>query len=240
VALGFDPARLRLTQEEEAAARAAARIARDAAAEAREALRDSRSARNRVVEERDRLVKLAEEAERCGREADELERMYREFAEFDRFVADHVGPLLAETTERLLSLVTHGKYDRVRFDENYGIEVFDGDECFKLEGFSGGERDVVALCARLAMSELVGSSAARPPRFLVLDEVFGSLDSDRRAQLLETLGSLAYGGHFQQMFIISHVDDVQLSPVMNEAWTIEERGGVSHVVRPELLETTTG
>jgi exonuclease SbcC len=234
-ALGFDAARLRLAQEEEAAARGAARTAREEAAQAREALRDALTARDRVVAERDRLLRLAEEAERRGREADELDRMYREFAEFDKFVADHVGPLLAETTERLLSLVTHGKYDRVRFDENYGIEVFDGDECFKLEGFSGGERDVVALCARLAMSELVGSSALRPPRFLVLDEVFGSLDSERRSQLLETLGSLAYGGHFQQMFIISHVDDVQQSPVMNEAWTIEERAGVSHVVRPESL-----
>ena len=234
-ALGFDEARLRLAQEEEAAARGAARTAREEAAQVRDALRDALAVRDRVVAERDRLVRLAEEAERRGREADELDRMYREFAEFDKFVADHVGPLLAETTERLLSLVTHGKYDRVRFDENYGIEVFDGDECFKLEGFSGGERDVVALCARLAMSELVGSSALRPPRFLVLDEVFGSLDSERRSQLLETLGSLAYGGHFQQMFIISHVDDVQQSPVMNEAWTIEERAGVSHVVRPESL-----
>jgi DNA repair protein SbcC/Rad50 len=233
--LGFDEAELRLAQEEEVAARGAARTAREEAAQARDALRDALAARDRVVAERDRLVRLAEEAERRGREADELDRMYREFAEFDKFVADHVGPLLAETTERLLSLVTHGKYDRVRFDESYGIEVFDGDECFKLEGFSGGERDVVALCARLAMSELVGSSALRPPRFLVLDEVFGSLDSERRNQLLETLGSLAYGGHFQQMFIISHVDDVQQSPVMNEAWTIEERAGVSHVVRPESL-----
>jgi exonuclease SbcC len=237
-ALGFVDARLRLAQEEEAAARGAARTAREEAAQARDALRDALAARDRVVAERDRLVRLAEEAERRGREADELERMYREFAEFDKFVADHVGPLLAETTERLLSLVTHGKYDRVRFDENYGIEVFDGDECFKLEGFSGGERDVVALCARLAMSELVGSSAMRPPRFLVLDEVFGSLDSERRSQLLETLGSLSYGGHFQQMFIVSHVDDVQQSPVMNEAWTIEERAGVSHVVRPESLTPT--
>ena len=233
--LGFDEARLRQAQDEEAAARGAARTARDEAARVREVLRDALAVRDRVVAERDRLVRLAEEAERRGREADELDRMYREFAEFDKYVADHVGPLLAETTERLLSLVTHGKYDRVRFDENYGIEVFDGDECFKLEGFSGGERDVVALCARLAMSELVGSSALRPPRFLVLDEVFGSLDSERRSQLLETLGSLAYGGHFQQMFIISHVDDVQQSPVMNEAWTIEERSGVSHVVRPESL-----
>ena len=118
--------------------------------------------------------------------------------------------------------------------DDVGIEVFDGDECFKLEGFSGGERDVVALCARLAMSELVGSSALRPPRFLVLDEVFGSLDSERRSQLLETLGSLAYGGHFQQMFIISHVEDVQQSPVMTEAWIVEERDGVSRIIKPEL------
>ena len=61
------------------------------------------------------------------------------------------------------------------------------------------------------------------------------LGRQRTDQLLETLGALSYGGHFQQMFIISHVDDVQQSPVMNEAWTIEERAGVSHGVRPESV-----
>ncbi|MGH2613884.1 MAG: AAA family ATPase [Thermomicrobiales bacterium] len=233
--IGFDADTLQRARAAEVDAGVAQQRAREDAAQARDALREAQLTLQRVVDEQKRLSQLAEEATRCGREADELDRMYREFAEFDKFVADHVGPLLAETTERLLSLVTHGKYDRVRFDENYGIEVFDGDECFKLDGFSGGERDVVALCARLAMSELVGSSALRPPRFLVLDEVFGSLDSERRTQLLETLGSLASSGHFQQMFIISHVDDVQQSPLMNEAWTIEERGGVSHVIRPELF-----
>lgn len=235
VAVGFNAEALRAARTAEIDVGHEQKSAREAAAEAREAHRDSQSTLQRVIDERDRLQRLAEEADRRGRDADELDRMYREFGEFDKFVADHVGPLLAETTERLLSLVTHGKYDRVRFDENYGIEVFDGDECFKLDGFSGGERDVVALCARLAMSELVGSSAVRPPRFLVLDEVFGSLDGERRSQLLETLGSLASSGHFQQMFIISHVDDVQLAPMMNEAWTIEEREGVSRVLRPELL-----
>jgi exonuclease SbcC len=184
-----------------------------------------------VLADRERLQQLAAEAERCGREADELTRMYEEFSRFDRFVAEQISPLLATITERLLRDVTDGKYDHVTFDEDYGIQVFDGDQCFPLEGFSGGERDVVALCARLAMSELIGSAATRPPRFLVLDEVFGSLDSDRRAQLLTTLGTLAASAHVQQMFIISHVDDVQQSPVMNEAWTIEERDGVSRVVQ---------
>lgn len=231
-ALGFDPGALAAARAAEASARAAAQSARTALGEARTDLHQAQTRLQRIVEECDRLQRLAEEADRQGREADELDRMVREFAEFDRFVADRVGPLLADTTERLLSQVTEGKYDQVRFDENYGIEVFDGDEAFGLAGFSGGERDVVSLCARLAMSELIGSAALRPPRFLVLDEVFGSLDSERRAQLLGTLGSLASSGHFQQVFIISHIDDVQQSHVMDEAWTVEERNGTSHVIRP--------
>jgi exonuclease SbcC len=233
--VGFDSEQLRSARAAETTARLDQQTARETATTTREARRDAELALRGVVDERDRLQRLAEEADRCGREADELERMYREFTEFDKYVADHVGPLLAETTERLLSQVTEGKYDRVRFDENYGIEVYDGDESFRLEGFSGGERDVVALCARLAMSELVGSAALRPPRFLVLDEVFGSLDGERRGQLLGTLGSLASSGHFQQVFIISHVDDVQQSHVMDEAWTVEEQDGVSRVIRPALL-----
>ena len=236
--LGFDADLLRAARAAEMTTGAEQHVARDGLAVARETRRDAELALRRTVDERDRLQQLAEEADRRGRDADELERMYREFAEFDKYVADHVGPLLAETTERLLGQVTDGKYDHVRFDENYGIEVFDGDESFKLEGFSGGERDVVALCARLAMSELVGSAALRPPRFLVLDEVFGSLDSERRTQLLGTLGSLSSSGHFQQVFIISHVDDVQQSHVMDEAWTVAEQDGVSRVVRPALVAGT--
>lgn len=238
-AIGFSSSALGSARETEISAAATQRAAREDVDYAREGLRDAESTLRQVVGERDRLRVLAETADRRQREADELDRMYREFTEFDKFVADHVGPLLAETTERLLSLVTEGKYDRVRFDENYGIEIFDGDECFQVSGFSGGERDVVSLCARLAMSELVGSAAQRPPRFLVLDEVFGSLDSERRAQLLETLGALSNSGHFQQMFIISHVDDVQYSSAMSEAWTVEERDGVSQIIRPQVLVTAS-
>jgi exonuclease SbcC len=230
-AIGFDEHALSAARDAEALASEAVQIARERLTTARDELRDAQSERARVLADRERLQQLAAEAERCGREADELTRMYEEFSRFDRFVAEQISPLLATITERLLRDVTDGKYDHVTFDEDYGIQVFDGDQCFPLEGFSGGERDVVALCARLAMSELIGSAATRPPRFLVLDEVFGSLDSDRRAQLLTTLGTLAASAHVQQMFIISHVDDVQQSPVMNEAWTIEERDGVSRVVR---------
>ncbi|MFN8664725.1 MAG: SMC family ATPase [Thermomicrobiales bacterium] len=234
-ALGYSQPALAAAQAEVQIAHAAANQAREAWNQERTAVQSAQSALEHLRQEHLRLAELLEAADRCSREADELSRMYDEFAEFDRYVATQVGPLLSETTERLLSQVTNGKYGHVRFDENYGIHVYDGDEDFPLSSFSGGERDVVALCARLALSEIVGSAATRPPRFLVLDEVFASLDVERREQLLETLGVLASGGHFRQMFIISHVEDVQQSPVMNEAWTITERDGSSHVERPAFF-----
>lgn len=229
-AIGFDPGELNAAQHADLEARNAVDARREAHSTALQEARDAMRARDRVIEEASALQRLVTEADAHEREADELTRMYEEFREFDRYVARQVGPLLAESTERMLGHVTNGKFDQVQFDENYGIEIFDGDEAFPMTSFSGGERDVVALCARLALSEIVGSAALRPPRFLVLDEVFGSLDSDRRAQLLEMLGGLARSGYFRQMFIISHVDDVQQSPVMTEAWRIEDNDGVSRVI----------
>ncbi|MDP9355947.1 MAG: hypothetical protein M3R02_11840, partial [Chloroflexota bacterium] len=144
----------------------------------------------------------------------------------------------AEHTGELLAAVTEGKYDRVEFDENYGLEIYDGaDEKFPMDDFSGGERDVAALCARLALSRMVGGQAAHPPGFLVLDEVFGSLDRERRAQVLETLGSLAASTEaFHQLFIISHVDDVRASPIFNQIWRVTETAeGVSQLQDVTLM-----
>ncbi len=102
-----------------------------------------------------------------------------------------VTPQLGEIASELLSTVTDGKYDRLEFTEDYGIEVYDGEEDrFPLSQYSGGERDVIALCARLALSQVIGGQAATPIQFMVLDEVFGSLDIDRRRNLMEMLQRL--------------------------------------------------
>jgi DNA repair exonuclease SbcCD ATPase subunit len=53
--------------------------------------------------------------------------------------------------------------------------------------------------------------------------VFGALDRDRRTQLLELLGRIAETiDSFQQMFIISHVDDVRSSPIFTRVLRIVE------------------
>jgi exonuclease SbcC len=229
---GFDPAESIAAREAVAAATRQERTATTAFHEAQTAMRDRLSEVNALKRERARLDELFERSIAFRREADELDRMYREFAAFDQFVAARITPRLAEQTSELLGYATDGKYDRVEFDENYGIHVFDGlEEKFALEGFSGGERDVVALCARLALSQVIASSAANPPSFLVLDEVFGALDRDRRGQLLDLLGQLSeQTGQFQQLFVISHVDDVRSSPIFSRVWRIiETEDGISRI-----------
>jgi DNA repair exonuclease SbcCD ATPase subunit len=191
---------------------------------AQTAEREKQGALNRLRDDLKRLEQQLAQSAALRKKADELSQMYREFGIFDQFVAQRIAPRLAEQTSELLELATDGKFSNVAFDENYGIEVYDGiNEKFPLESFSGGERDVVALCARLALSQLIGSSAAHPPSFLVLDEVFGALDRDRRVQLLELLGRISESIEtFQQMFIISHVDDVRSSPIFSRVIRITE------------------
>jgi exonuclease SbcC len=231
-ALGFEPAQLARAVEDEEAAHVAERVALDAHHAAQTAHRDALTAHDALQQDHQRIAALAVRADSRRREADQLDLMVHEFTAFDRYVAGRYGPILAETTSELVGQVTEGKFDRVEFDENYGIEIFDGDdEKFPLATFSGGERDAIALCARLALSRMVGGQAVSPPGFLVLDEVFGSLDRDRRARLLELLGTLAGAtDHFHQLFVISHVDDVQGSAVFDELWRVEETAeGVSQI-----------
>ncbi|MCC6314644.1 MAG: SMC family ATPase [Thermomicrobiales bacterium] len=230
VLVGFDPAALAQAEIAESDARAAEREARETLAERRQARALAENKLHELEREAERLLALFEEATTRQREADELARMREEFTRFDKYVANLVGPILAERTSEFLAEVTDRKYTRAGFDENYGLQVYDEDEAYPIEAFSGGERDVAALCARLALSTMIGAQAMHPPRFVVLDEVFGSLDQERRAQVLSTLGRLAESSaELRQLFIISHVEDVNFSPVVDEVWRVSEVGGASQV-----------
>jgi exonuclease SbcC len=229
--LGFDPEALQSALDIEQAAFEAERVALEARNEAQMAQREAENTRTNVLIDQKRITELARRAEEQRRNADELQRMYREFSAFDQYVVNLITPQLADHASQLVADVTEGKYDRIEFDDDYGIRVYDGDENFPIEEFSGGERDVIALCARLALSRIIGAQANRPLSFLVLDEVFGSLDRNRRENLISTLTQLSGTAEaFSQLFIISHVDDIILAAQMNEIWKVSEtHEGVSHL-----------
>ena len=72
---------------------------------------------------------------------------------------------------------------------------------------SGGEEDVANLALRLAISQMIAERAGQPLSLLVLDEIFGSLDEDRRTAVVDLLRSLA--DRFPQVILITHIDSVR-------------------------------
>ena len=54
---------------------------------------------------------------------------------------------------------------------------------------------------------MIAERAGQPLSLLVLDEIFGSLDEDRRTAVVDLLRSLA--DRFPQVILITHVDSVR-------------------------------
>jgi exonuclease SbcC len=114
-------------------------------------------------------------------------------------------PSLEQETADLLRRVTRGRYSDVEITSEGGLKINDMGAMHDLERFSGGEQDLANLCMRVALSKVLARRSGMDARFIILDEVFGSQDPDRRAALVEALRELDQ--EFAQVLIVSHFDD---------------------------------
>ncbi len=127
---------------------------------------------------------------------------------FKVHLVSRVGPAIAGEASRLLARFTGGRYTEIVLDEHYSITVAEGGVAYPLERFSGGEADVVHLALRLAVSRLLAQRAGGAElRFLALDEVFGSLDAERRELVAGTLEELT--NLYSQVVAVTHLEDLQ-------------------------------
>lgn len=115
-----------------------------------------------------------------------------------------IGPDLAARASENLNLLTNGRYTVLELNKDFEATVVE--DGIPKPVISGGEEDVVALALRLALSELIQERNGRPMMLLVLDEVFGSLDVERRQSVLDRLASLK--GRFRQILVISHIEEI--------------------------------
>jgi DNA repair protein SbcC/Rad50 len=162
--------------------------------------------------------KLANEKAAAASRMDEMDGL---FTEFFRSLTARARPMLEVEASDLVRELTDGRYERMEFDDNYRVKLLDRfDDSYSIERFSGGESDVASLSARVALSRIVASRGGNTLGFLVLDEVFGSLDAGRRNNVLLALERLKRS--FGQIFIISHVAEVQESALVDEVWMLEE------------------
>jgi DNA repair protein SbcC/Rad50 len=162
--------------------------------------------------------KLANEKAAAASRMDEMDGL---FTEFFRSLTARARPMLEVEASDLVRELTDGRYERMEFDDNFRVKLLDRfDDSYAIERFSGGESDVASLSARVALSRIVASRGGNTLGFLILDEVFGSLDAGRRNNVLLALERLKRS--FGQIFIISHVAEVQESALVDEVWMLEE------------------
>ena len=152
--------------------------------------------------------------ERRTREA-EVKRVEQRFLvtqELDRALTDlrtdlntQLRPDLSELASGFLRDLTNGRYADLDLDENYTPTLVEEGEAKPV--ISGGEEDVAYLALRLAISQMIAERAGQPLSLLVLDEIFGSLDEERRASVMGLLRSLA--DRFPQVILITHIEAVR-------------------------------
>jgi len=184
--------------------------------------RARREAELALVRARGESAAAAEAVESAVRRRAERAERERELAvagvelalhqELDRALTDlrtdlnaALRPDLSELASGFLRDLTNGRYTDLELDEDYGATLLDdGDPKVVI---SGGEEDVANLALRLAISQMIAERAGQPLSLLVLDEIFGSLDEDRRVAVVDLLRSLA--DRFPQVILITHVDSVR-------------------------------
>lgn len=176
----------------------------------------------------------------------ELNRERRLHDELDRGFTDlrtdlnfQLRPELSELASAFLTDLTDGRYSELELDDQYNIIVLEDGTPKPV--ISGGEEDLSNLVLRLAISQMIAERAGQPFTLLILDEIFGSLDDLRRANVLDLLRRLQ--DRFEQVIVITHIDTVRegLDHVITVRYD-EERGasaveqGEGGVRAPDLAD----
>ena len=113
------------------------------------------------------------------------------------------GPRLAVQAAELFGELTDHEYDELQVDpETYQLQISDGGKVYGLDRFSGSEIDLANLALRVAISEHIHFQSGGSIGLMVLDEVFGPLDEERKARMLLALERLR--GRFRQVLVVTH------------------------------------
>jgi exonuclease SbcC len=179
-------------------------------------------------------------AERAARERDAatLASALALHQELDRALTDlrtdlnaELRPDLSDLASRFLNDVSNGRYNDLELDEDYRTTITEDGELKPV--ISSGEEDIANLALRLAISQMIAERAGQPLSLLILDEIFGSLDEQRRIGAVNLLRAL--GDRFPQVILITHVESMRDTFDRTIRVDYDGNRGVS-IVRDEPLE----
>jgi exonuclease SbcC len=203
--LGYSEAAFREARSAEAAAAQAHHEAEMALVRARAETAAAHEAVSDAARRRAERVEREREAATVARDLALHQELDRALTELRAELNATLRPDLSELASGFLRDLTNGRYTDLELDEDYGTRLLDDGDPKSV--ISGGEEDVANLALRLAISQMIAERAGQPLSLLILDEIFGSLDEDRRAAVVDLLRSLA--DRFPQVILITHIDSVR-------------------------------
>ncbi len=193
----------------------------------------------------DSLTKDAEEKDKLTAElapkAKELARWQTLVKAFSKngipaLIIENSIPELERIGNDILSQMSNGSHS-LRFEtqrdlkskdgvaETLDIIVSDWAGSRPYETYSGGEQLRIDLAIRLGLAELLANRAGSKIEFLVMDEVFGSQDSEHRELVIDAIKSVA--DRFKLVLVISHITETQAA--FDQQIVLGENGKVENL-----------
>ncbi|HEX4541308.1 MAG TPA: SMC family ATPase [Acidimicrobiales bacterium] len=204
-----------------------------AAADSRRASLVAERARAHAESEGKRLAEANEQhavVDDLGEEVRHLGRLAELLSSFRNSVVATAGPRLSAQAAELFAELTDHEYDLLKVDpETYEIQICDQGVVHGMDRFSGSETDLANLSLRVAISEQVRFQSGGAVGLLVLDEVFGPLDEDRKERMLLALERLR--GRFRQVVVVTHASDIKEQlPSAVEVVKLPGRRATAHLI----------
>jgi exonuclease SbcC len=203
--LGYTEEAYREARSDEVAADRARREAEIALVRARGESAAAAEAVQAAARRRAERIEREREAEAVGADLALHQELDRALTDLRTELNATLRPDLSELASGFLRDLTNGRYTDLELDEDYGATLLDDGDPKAV--ISGGEEDVANLALRLAISQMIAERAGQPLSLLILDEIFGSLDEERRVAVVDLLRSLA--DRFPQVILITHVESVR-------------------------------
>lgn len=142
------------------------------------------------------------------------------------FLPAKIAPALSMRASKLLDIATNGMYQMLEINDSYEVSVYTDEDVRPIAMMSGGEQDIISLCIRIAIAELILSTTGINKQTIILDEIFGALDDERRASACRALQSL--GQMIPRIVCITHIEEIK--DLADYTYVVErDENGVSHV-----------
>lgn len=118
-----------------------------------------------------------------------------------------ITPRLSEEASRLLDIATSGTYNLVEIDDDYNVITYTEGGPRELSLMSGGEQDVISLCIRIAIAEMILDTTGNGKQTMILDEIFGALDDSRKRTACDALQNLK--STLPRIVCVTHIEEIK-------------------------------